>query len=119
MVVFDDDLTECPNCGRDDALMSPFEPSLEDSTWVQIISLLSQLDVEAKEDKNIRSITIDRDSPPRIQLRYEAFVTMFKGTVAKSERNGVWEHLEVAHCGALFCSCREITTESVIREVML
>ena len=92
---------------------------MELEVFQAISEYAGKLSTTVELDSDIRSITIDRDSPPRIQLRYEAFVTMFKGTVAKSERNGVWEHLEVAHCGTLFCSCREITTESVIREVML
>jgi len=30
MSVFDEGLSECPVCGRDDCLMYPFEPSEED-----------------------------------------------------------------------------------------
>jgi rRNA maturation endonuclease Nob1 len=26
MSIFNEELTECPDCGRDDALMYPFEP---------------------------------------------------------------------------------------------
>ena len=31
MAVFNDELQECPNCGQDDALMSPFMP--HDRDW--------------------------------------------------------------------------------------
>lgn len=38
MSVFDEDLTECPECGRDDCLMFPFEPIKEEETTLERFS---------------------------------------------------------------------------------